>query len=63
MPDALAKRPRAHVHELDLVRVFEHLIGQPLVDRRPDDRLHRVRHRLQVLDVAGADDVDARVAD
>ncbi len=59
----LAKRVRAHVDELDLVGLGQHRVGQPLVDRRPGDRRDGVGDRFEVLDVAGADDVDPGVAD
>ena len=59
----LAKRVRAHVDELDLVGSGQHLVGDPLVDRRAGDRRDRVGDRVEVLDVAGADDVDPGVED
>ena len=56
----LAQRERAHVDELDLVGGGEDLVRDPLVDRRPGDGRDGVRDRVEVLDVAGADDIDAR---
>ncbi len=63
VPHALPEGMRAHVHELDLVGGLQDLVGQPLVDRRAGDGLDRVGDRLEVLDVAGADDLDAGVED
>ena len=57
----LAERERAHVHQLDLIRGGEDLVRDALVDRRTGDRGDRVGDRVEVLDVAGADDVDAGV--
>jgi hypothetical protein len=59
----LPERVRAHVHELDLVGGPDHFVGDALADRHAQDRLDRVGDRLDVLDVAGADDLDAGVAD
>ncbi len=57
----LAERVRAHVDEFDLVGRRQDLVGDPLVDRRARDRRDRVGDRFEVLDVAGADDIDAGV--
>ena len=59
----LPERVRAHVHQLDLVGGPDHLVWDSLADRHVQDRLDRVGDRLDVLDVAGADDLDAGVPD
>ncbi len=58
MAHPLPEGTRAHVHELDLVSVIEHGVRDALVDGAAGDGGDSVRDRLQVLDVAGADDVD-----
>jgi hypothetical protein len=50
-----------HVHELDLLGLAHHCVGNGLVLLDPGDLLDDVVHRLEVLDVDGGDDVDAGV--
>ena len=61
--DPLAQRVGAHVDQLDLVGLLHEAVREALVDGRADDRGDGVSDRLQVLHVAGADDVDAGVTD
>ena len=56
-----AQRLRAHVDELDLVGRAHDGVGDGLALLDPGDRLDHVVQRLEVLDVDGGDDVDARV--
>ncbi len=57
----LAERERAHVDQLDLVGGGEDLVRDALVHRRAGDRGDRVGDRVEMLDVAGAHDVDAGI--
>ena len=49
------------VHQLDLVRLFQHRIGQRLADAHAGDPLDDVVDALQVLDVQRRVDVDPRI--
>ena len=53
------QRLRRHVDELDLVGGPDDRVGDRLVLLDPGDRLDHVVHRLEVLHVDGADDLDA----
>ena len=57
----LAERERTHVDELDLIGGGKDLVGDALVDGGPGDRRDSVGDRFEVLDVAGADHVDAGI--
>ncbi len=46
------------VDQLDLIRLAQHPVRNPLPDLHPGDLLHRVGDALQVLDVHGRDHVD-----
>ena len=55
------QRLGGHVDQLDLVSAARYLIGQGLVLRHAGDLFRHVAERLEVLDIQGGDDVDARV--
>ena len=54
-----AQRLRGHVDQLDLLGRAHHGVGHGLALRHAGDLLDDVVERLEVLDVDGADDVDA----
>ena len=56
-----AKRLGSHVDQLDLVGAADDRVGDPLLLGDTGDLLDHVVERLEVLDVDGRDDVDARV--
>ena len=60
VPHALAQRVRRHVDQLDFVGVVDDAVGHALAHLDAGDVLDDVRQTLQVLDVDGADDGDAR---
>ena len=61
LAQALAEGLGRDVHELDLVGKAEHGVGNGLVHRRSGDLPDGVRPALDVLDIEGRKDVDARV--
>ena len=59
--DPAAQRLGGHVDEFDLVSTANDVVGDRLALLDPGDPRERVVERLEVLDVHGGDDVDARV--
>ena len=55
------QRLRGHIDQLDLVGAARYRVGQGLVLLHAGDLFRHVAERLEVLDVQGGNDVDARV--
>jgi len=61
LAQAVEQRLRAQVDQLDLIGEIEDGVGHGFLHAHPGDLVHRVRARVDVLDVERGKDVDAGV--